>query len=123
MKNAFVFGCLIAIVSVTAAKTPEKSCETRRSDIALSAPLSIREIERKELKAVKEMSKIRPDIPQLPFGFANPDWVIFKKKVRPRDRIVQYSTDERSFRNLAGEAGYALIRNNCVVDTFVTMKN
>lgn len=75
------------------------------------------------MKEIEEMVKIRSDIPKVPFGFSNADWIIFKKKVRPGDRIVQYTTDERSFQNLAGEAAYALIRRNCLVDTFVTVRN
>jgi hypothetical protein len=123
MKKALIFVCLTAVVSFATAGAPKKLCQDLPSGLVFSAPLTIAEIERRQLKEINQMLKLRPDIPKVPFGFSNADWIIFKKKVRPGDRIVQYSTDERSFQNLAGEAGYAIIRHNCLVDTLVTARN
>lgn len=123
MKSALILVCLTAMTSLATAATHKKACRNLPSDLAASTPMTIVEIERKQMEEIDRMTQVRSDIPRVPFGFANADWIIFKKKVRPGDKIVQYSTDERSFRNLAGEAGYALIRHNCLVDTFVTTRN
>jgi hypothetical protein len=72
---------------------------------------------------VSEWIKVRSDIPKVPFGFGNAEWVAFKSRVRLGDNLVGYSTDRHSWQHLAGETGYALMRSGCLIETFVKMRN
>ncbi len=62
-------------------------------------------------------------VPHVPFGFANDKWLAFKAKMQPGDKIVDFATSPESWENLAGRAGYALVREGKPVETFVTMMN
>lgn len=105
------------------ATTSGKDCGKFASTDAVSASLTIAEIERQEMAKLPADLKIRPDLPKVPFRFANAEWVAFKSMVRRGDKIVQYSTSRHSWEHLAGEAGYGLIRSGCVIATFRTMLN
>lgn len=86
-------------------------------------PLTIQEIEKKELDLYPERLKIRSDYPKKPFGFANGEWVAFKSLYRPGDKIVEYTTDTKSWKDKSGEMGYYLIRNGCIIESYVTSRN
>lgn len=62
-------------------------------------------------------------VPHVPFGFGNPDWLGFKAQVQPGNKLHLFESSPKSWRNLAGRAGYLLLRGNEVVDTFVTIMN
>lgn len=105
-----------------AARSGEDCAKFAPTD-AVSAPLTITEIERQDMANLPADLKIRPDLPKVPFRFANAEWAAFKSMVRRGDKIVQYSTSSHSWKHLAGEAGYGLIRSGCVITTFRTMLN
>jgi hypothetical protein len=78
--------------------------------------------------SVEEIEKrnIYPDdgrVPHVPFGFKNADWVEFKHQVQQGDDVYFFSTSRESWQNLAGRAGYVLVRGGEVVATFETMMN
>jgi hypothetical protein len=109
--------------SMAAASTSDKHCGKFSPTDVASAPLTIDEIERQEMAELSEWLKVRSDIPKVPFGFGNAEWLTFKSILQPGDKIVRYSTDRHSWQHLAGETGFALIRSACVIRTFITMRN
>lgn len=117
MKNLFLLFFLVA--SSTAAANPVvQECAPLPSTYSFSKPMTVAEIERTQMELMPEKLKIRPDMPQVPFGFANPDWVVFKSMVRPGDKIVAFSNGSHAWNHQAGESGFALIRSGCWVQTF-----
>lgn len=62
-------------------------------------------------------------VPHVPFGFNNDQWVNFKRKLQPGDKIYDFCSSAHSWQNLAGRMGYVLVRNGEVVDFFVTLMN
>jgi hypothetical protein len=100
------------------ASPSSQKCVAVPPEFASQPEMTISEIESQRLKAVNEMRKITPEVPQLPFGFANEEWLAFKKLVRPGDKIIEYSSDITSWQNKAGDIGYALIRSGCILKVF-----
>jgi hypothetical protein len=73
-----------------------------------------------------ESANTYPDdgrVPHVPFGFGNAAWLSFKNKIRPGDKILDFCSSEHSWQNLAGRAGYILVREGKVIDTLVTIMN
>lgn len=115
--------CLTVASTMAGADTPSKSCGKFSPEYELSRPLGINEIERYEMTKITAMLAVRSDIPKVPFGFLNSEWVSFKSRIRRGDKIVSYSADRRAWQNLAGETGYARMRSGCVIEQFTTMQN
>ena len=57
----------------------------------------------------------------IPFGRHNALWRAFLAKMQSGDELWTFVSDEESWRNLAGRAGYAIVRNGEIVDEFITM--
>ena len=114
---------MIAATSTALASTPSKSCTKFGPTDQVSEPLTIAEIERQDMESLSNDLKVRPDLPKVPFRFANPEWKAFKAMFRPGDKIVRYSTDSHSWQHLAGETGYGLLRSGCLIGKFRTMWN
>jgi hypothetical protein len=73
-----------------------------------------------------ESAHMYPDdgrVPHVPFGFAHAKWIEFKRGIQPGDKIYDFASSPESWRNLAGRAGYVLVRDGKPVDTFVTLMN
>jgi hypothetical protein len=51
------------------------------------------------------------------------DWERLKAEMQPGDRLVRFASPVDSWKNLAGRAGIALVRDGKVIDAFVTMMN
>ena len=66
-------------------------------------PLSVAEAEAKSLEEMKKT----PKAPQVPFGYQNAKWEALKSKMRPGDKLFQYSA--------GGHGGHVLVRNGCIV--------
>lgn len=115
--------CLLVTTSMATANTSSKHCGKFSPTTEVSRPLTIDEIERQEMAEVSEWIKVRSDIPKVPFGFGNAEWVAFKSRVLPGDNLVGYSTDRHSWQHFASETGYALMRSGCLIETFVKMRN
>jgi hypothetical protein len=81
-----------------------------------------------EKDSIEEIEKrnLYPDdgrVPHVPFGFMNEKWLNFKRQAQGGDEIYFYITSRESWQNLAGRAGFILVRNGEVVATFETMMN
>ena len=85
---------------------------------SISKPLSLSTVERQAPEAVRDGS---PRVPQVPFGFANADWVAFKTKLMPGDTIVRMIAPSAFWANSAGWDGYAIVRSGVVVATFTIL--
>lgn len=113
--------CLIVLSSFAVASDKRKGCWKFASTYVVSAPLTIAQVERQEMEQNSAWRKVRPQIPNVPFGALNPEWRVLKAMARPGDRVVRYSTDRQSWQDRAGEAGVALVRSGCNIHSFVTM--
>ena len=74
----------------------------------LGPPMTAEQVEEKEAGEDKRLG-IKSSVP---FGSSSPEWFEFKKKAGEQDRFYAY-TDISS-------GGYAVVRGNCVLDTFMT---
>jgi len=70
--------------------------------------MTAEQVEMKELGEDKRLG-IESSVP---FGDSNREWLEFKKKAEKQDHFYAY-TDISS-------GGYAVVRGNCVLDTFMT---
>ncbi len=62
-------------------------------------------------------------VPHVPFGFGHAKWVAFKSQAQPGDTFHEFSSSADSWRNLAGRAGFVLVRGGEAIATFGTMMN
>jgi hypothetical protein len=62
-------------------------------------------------------------VPHVPFGFGNDQWLRLKEQIQPGDVFYFFSSPKEAWRNLAGRAGYMLVRGDEIVDTLVTIMN
>ena len=85
----------------------------------IEGPYTIEEIEEKELDEIKKCNHC----PQVPFGYSNNEWNDFKQKIKKNDQLLFFSSDNKSWSGLCGREGYAIIRDNKIVDTFITLIN
>jgi len=67
------------------------------------------------------MCAIRRRLSKAPFGRRYRAWTVFKSMVHPGDHIVRYTAHDNAWQGRGGEAGYALLRSNCLVETFPTI--
>ena len=108
--------CLLMITTTATAGTTRTNCAFGAS-YDVSRPYSIQEIERSELAYIEEVVKVLPDVPKLPFGFQNPEWIYLKSIVQPGDRIVYFRWRPRP---RASDSGVALVRACRVMHKIVT---
>lgn len=121
--KSILCACLLVASATTLANPAAKHCGRFAPTDEVSASMTIAEIERQEMANLPANLKIRPDYPRVPFGFLNDEWKAFKSEARPGDKVVRYSTDQHSWRHLAGEAGIALVRSGCVIRMLPMMRN
>jgi len=58
-----------------------------------------------------------------PFGFEHHAWEEFKVVMQPDDQLWTFASPLDSWKNLAGRAGIALVRNGTPVKVIITLKN
>lgn len=58
-----------------------------------------------------------------PFGFRNQEWNELKAAMLPGDEIWTFASSPESWRDLAGRAGVALVRNGVPVKVLITAMN
>lgn len=82
---------------------------------------SVEEVEEYELEQLK---KRRPDWIGTdlckPFGMRANNWIDFKSRITEGVELWNFSSDALSWGSLCGRAGYALVENDEVIDTFTT---
>lgn len=84
----------------------------------LKNQVSIKEVEIENMVHDRRLGT-RP----VPFGFIFDEWVQFKNKIRVGDMLWFFRSDQSSWNALAGREGYAIVRNNMIIDIFVTKMN
>ena len=57
-----------------------------------------------------------------PFGLASRRWEKLKARMQAGDELWTFRSPEASWRNLAGSAGVALVRDGVVIDEVVTKR-
>jgi hypothetical protein len=71
-----------------------------------------------------DYSEISSHIPQVMFGFLNETWMLMEEKYQEGDKFYQFSSkDKNSWKNLAGQSGYCLVRGNRILVTMTTMRS
>lgn len=73
----------------------------------LDAPVSIEEL----------------DTDYAPASGIHADWERLKSEMKPGDKLVRFASPVESWRNLAGRAGIALVRDGRVIAAMVTLMN
>jgi hypothetical protein len=58
-----------------------------------------------------------------PSEFIDPAWADLRQQFQDGDELWRFRTDEESWRQLMGWAGYALVRDGAVVGAVVTAQN
>ena len=121
LKAIFVTVCLV-VGSCHAAT--EDSCDLAMvferyfvdTDVNLSAPVSISEIERLEIVEIEDDGVESA----LPFGRLHSEWREILGMHRPGDCLVPFQTSEESWESLAGRAGYFLVRGDEIIAVIYT---
>jgi hypothetical protein len=65
----------------------------------------------------------RAEMMRKPFAGLNAEWEGLKARMQPGDELWTFASSPESWRNLAGRAGIALVRNGQIVERLVTMMN
>jgi hypothetical protein len=111
MKTLFlIFFGLFSILPVTAQENGKTVSEHVKEGWYVSGPMTIHEV---ELQSLEELRSAAPRVPQVPFGFANADWITFKNKMEPGDTLVRFSSSGPGL-----WIGYAIVRSGVMIDTF-----
>jgi hypothetical protein len=111
------FGLLCGPV-IAGDAAPQRIKDLAAAGWSISKALSIQEVERQGLEEVRSGA---PRVPQVPFGFANGEWIEFKAKLMPGDVLVRLAAPTANWGNSAGWEGYVIVRSGVVVATFVTV--
>jgi hypothetical protein len=93
-------------------------------------------IARKTVAELEAANTLRPDqlsesdrtgprasIMLKPFAFLNDKWEALKARMQPGDELWTFASSPQSWRDLAGRAGIALVRNGQIIERLVTMMN
>ena len=60
-------------------------------------------------------------IPEKPGGFMHEEWAKFRANFQKGDEFWIFSSPKDTWNQLAGRAGFAIVRNEEVVDVFVSV--
>ena len=58
-----------------------------------------------------------------PFGFMNADWLRLKNLYQPGDKLIEFTSSQESWAQMAGRAGYQLLRGSEILYTVITVMN
>jgi hypothetical protein len=58
-----------------------------------------------------------------PFGFLNGQWEALKAEIQPGDELWSFASPPKSWEDLAGRAGVALVRDGNPIKVVVTVMN
>ena len=84
--------------------------------------VSVAEAEADHPGARDERAKQHPELAR-PFGALNAKWEALKADMRPNDELWTFSSPPRTWEDLAGRAGIALVRDGIPIEIIVTMLN
>jgi hypothetical protein len=72
--------------------------------------------------AEAEAHHTSPEWP-VPFGALNAEWEQMLTQMQPGDELWSFASPRESWEQLAGRAGYALVRDGVAIAVLVTMMN
>jgi hypothetical protein len=84
--------------------------------------ISVAEAEAEHPGMRDERAKQHPELAR-PFGALNAKWEKLKADMQPNDELWTFSSPPRTWEDLAGRAGIALVRDGQVIEVIVTMFN
>jgi hypothetical protein len=84
--------------------------------------VSVAEAEAEHPGQRDERAKQHPELAR-PFGALNVKWEALKADMQPNDELWTFSSPPRTWEDLAGRAGIALVRDGQVIEVIVTMLN
>jgi hypothetical protein len=58
-----------------------------------------------------------------PFGFRHAEWEAFKTHMQPGDQLWTFMSPPKSWEDLAGRSGIALVRNGAPIETIIGAMN
>ena len=105
---------------------PEELSWFEENEWGVSEPLTVAEIESEAMRECEEYQRspgARPDVPMVPFGFANDRWLEFKSKVQESDEIREIVAPPEYWSRLAGWKGFVLVREGKIVADMMTLIN
>jgi hypothetical protein len=88
----------------------------------LDKKISIAEAEAAHPGVNDERVQRMPEIAK-PFGFLNSQWEALKAEIQPGDELWSFASPPKSWEDLAGSAGVALVRDGNPIKVLVTMRN
>lgn len=62
-------------------------------------------------------------IPEKPGGFCHEQWVQFRTKIEEGDELWLFESPEETWKQLAGRAGYAILRNGEPIAHYISLMN
>ncbi|ASK90167.1 hypothetical protein XAUB_16910 [Xanthomonas citri pv. aurantifolii str. ICPB 11122] len=105
-----LFTCLLILTASSAIAAPAATCQESDNLRFDGFPLSIVQMEQIGLTYAAKNTKA----PQVPFAYANKDWLWLKEQYRPGDYFLAYEqlwpASGKPF-----ASGYALVRGRCVL--------
>jgi hypothetical protein len=84
--------------------------------------ISVAEAEAEYPGVRDERAKQHPALAR-PFGALNAKWEALKADIRPGDELWTFSSPPRTWEDLAGRAGIALVRDGQAIEVIVTKLN
>ena len=93
-----------------ASPTAPTICHRVHASVKLGSAQTVANL---EAESLREIAPLAPRVPQVPFGFAHSGWEHFKSQYIAGDQIFDFRDP--------GAQGYVLLRNQCVIATFVTV--
>jgi hypothetical protein len=84
--------------------------------------ISVAEAEAEHPGMRDERANQHPELAR-PFGALNAKWEKLKADMQPNDELWTFSSPPRTWEDLAGRAGIALVRDGQAIEIIVTMLN
>jgi hypothetical protein len=84
--------------------------------------ISVAEAEAEHPGVRDERARRFPELAK-PFGALNAKWEALKARMQPNDELWTFSSPPRTWEDLAGRAGVALVRDGQAIEIIVTMLN
>ncbi|MEM7783029.1 MAG: hypothetical protein AAF623_06730 [Planctomycetota bacterium] len=98
--------------------TRQKTRDQMITDWLIGPELTIDEIESRHMVHDDRLG----DLP-VSFGFQHDQWEKLKSKMNDSDTIREFKSPPESWANRAGRQGYAVLRNETIIGTIVTLMN
>jgi hypothetical protein len=88
----------------------------------LTERVSVEEAEKASMPTAQQLAR-NPKLPNKPFAFHNEEWKSLKSQIVHGDELWYFCSPPQTWRDLAGRAGLAVLRDGNVVHTMVVLMN